>query len=116
MDKENSIITDEEYRVICAVFDKLGLDLTNKADVVSDLYSHSFVPLFGYIPEIAAILGAYAVKHPNKKNAIESFINQLSIVCKILGYVTDSTKVYADIDTFLCEMEKKTIENLIYKA
>lgn len=73
MDKENSIITDEEYRVICAVFDKLGLDLTSKADVVSDLYSHSFVPLFGYIPEIAAILGAHAVKHPNKKKHYRKF-------------------------------------------
>lgn len=116
MDKEKSIITDEEYRVICAVFDKLGLDLTEKADVVSDLYTKSFVPLFNYTPEIAMILGMHAASHPDKKNIIEGFINQLSRVCETLGYVADSTKVYADIDTFLYEIEKKTMEKLIYKA
>lgn len=116
MEKEKSIITDAEYQTICEVFNKLGVNLTEKAGVVSDLYNYLFVQLFEYTPEIAAILGAYAVKHPDKKNTIGSFINQLSRVCKVLGYVTDNVNTYVDIDKFLCEMEKKTLDNLIYKA
>lgn len=113
MKKKQTVITDEEYNVICRVFEKLNASrLKNCGGVLALLNTWSFVRLFKNTPIIIQILTkAEVIAGLDEKTAIAEFIETYSNACEVLGYIAEYSNIIDIADDFFSEIEVKGLEN-----